>query len=183
MHPAGNQHHNQWFARIKQEIDEELLRAGQIQVLAVARFTGQVVPATGFSFGVSRFAAALSALERLDAAEPDPLVVVVAAEKDRMADYFALAAELRAAGLRAEAFVGGGNMGKQLKYADRRGAAFAVIIGSEEREAGTVAVKDLALGKRLAEAMTDRAEWAERPQQFTVAREQLVAAVKARLNT
>ena len=149
----------------------------------VARFTGQAVPATGFSFGVSRFAAALSALGRLDAAEPDPLVVVVAAEKDRMADYFALAAELRAAGLRAEAFVGGGNMGKQLKYADRRGAAFAVIVGSEEREAGTVAVKDLALGKRLAEAMTDRAEWAERPQQFTVAREQLVAAVKARLNT
>jgi histidyl-tRNA synthetase len=147
----------------------------------VARFTGQAVPATGFSFGVSRFAAALSALGRLDAAEPDPLVVVVAAEKDRMADYFALAAELRASGLRAEAFVGGGNMGKQLKYADRRDAAFAVIVGSEEREAGTVAVKDLALGKRLAVEMTDRAEWAERPQQFTVPRNALVAAIKERL--
>lgn len=35
----------------------------------VARFTGQAVPATGFSFGVSRFAAALSALGRLDAAQ------------------------------------------------------------------------------------------------------------------
>jgi histidyl-tRNA synthetase len=147
----------------------------------VARFTGQAVPATGFSFGVSRFAAALSALGRLDAAEPDPLVVVVAAEKDRMADYFALAAQLRAAGLRAEAFVGGGNMGKQLKYADRRGAAFAVIVGSEEREAGTVAVKDLALGKRLAEQMTDRAEWEERPQQFTVPRDGLVAAILERV--
>ncbi|MCR9130278.1 MAG: histidine--tRNA ligase [Alphaproteobacteria bacterium] len=147
----------------------------------VARFTGQAVPATGFSFGVSRFAAALSALGRLDAAEPDPLVVVVAAEKDRMADYFRLAAELRAAGLRAESFVGGGNMGKQLKYADRRGAAFAVIVGSEEREAGTVAVKDLALGKRLAEKMTDRSEWEERPQQFTVPRDGLVAAILERL--
>jgi len=147
----------------------------------VARFTGQAVPATGFSFGVSRFAAALSALGRLDAAEPDPLVVVVAAEKDRMADYFRLAAELRAAGLRAESFVGGGNMGKQLKYADRRGAAFAVIVGSEEREAGTVAVKDLALGKRLAEQMTDRSEWEERPQQFTVPRDGLVAAILERL--
>jgi histidyl-tRNA synthetase len=47
----------------------------------VSRFTGQAVPATGFSFGVSRFAAALSALGRLDAAEADPLVVVIAAEK------------------------------------------------------------------------------------------------------
>lgn len=148
----------------------------------VARFTGQAVPATGFSFGVSRFAAALSALGRLEAAGADPLVIVVAAEKDRMADYFAIAAELRAAGLRAEAFVGGGNMGKQLKYADRRGADFAVIVGSEEREAGTVAVKDLKLGAKLAEQVTDHEEWAEQRQQFTVRRGELVSAIKTRLS-
>ncbi|XBQ14912.1 MAG: histidine--tRNA ligase [Oceanicaulis sp.] len=148
----------------------------------VARFTGQAVPATGFSFGVSRFAAALSALGRLDAAEADPLVVVIAAEKDRMADYFALAAELRAAGLRAEAFVGGGNMGKQLKYADRRGAAFAVIIGSEEREKGEAQIKDLALGARLAVQIEDNKAWREdQPAQFTVRREAVVSAVRERL--
>lgn len=147
----------------------------------VARFTGQAVPATGFSFGVSRFAAALSALGRLEAAGADPLVVVVAAEKDRMADYFAIAAELRAAGLRAEAFVGGGNMGKQLKYADRRGADFAVIVGSEEREAGTVSVKDLKLGAKIAQEVTDREEWAEQRQQFTVKRGELVSAIRQRL--
>ncbi len=150
----------------------------------VARFTGQAVPATGFSFGVSRFAAALSALGRLDAAEPDPLVVVVAAEKDQMADYFRLAAELREAGLRAEAFVGGGNMGKQLKYADRRGAAFAVIIGSEEREAGQAQIKDLKLGAQLAAEITDNKAWREdQPAQFTVARDSVVSAIKARLES
>ncbi len=148
----------------------------------VARFTGQAVPATGFSFGVSRFAAALSALGRLDAAAPDPLVVVVAAEKDRMAEYFQIAAELRAAGLRAEAFVGGGNMGKQLKYADRRGAAMAVIIGSDEREKGEAQIKDLALGKRLAAQIEDNKTWREdQPAQFSVPRDQLVAAIKGRL--
>ena len=149
----------------------------------VARFTGQAVPATGFSFGVSRFAAALSALDRLDAADPDALVVVVAAEKDRMADYFQIAAQLRAAGLRAEAFVGGGNMGKQLKYADRRGAAFAVIIGSEEREAGQAQIKDLKLGARLAGEITDNRAWREdQPAQFTVERGAVVEAILARLN-
>lgn len=149
----------------------------------VSRFTGQAVPATGFSFGVSRFAAALSALGRLDAARPDPLVVVIAAEKDRMADYFQIAAELRAAGLRAEAFVGGGNMGKQLKYADRRDAAMAVIIGSEEREKGEAQIKDLALGKRLAAQIEDNKTWREdQPAQFTVSRDQLVAAIKERLS-
>lgn len=148
----------------------------------VARFTGQAVPATGFSFGVSRFAAALSALGRLDAAAPAPLVVVIAAEKDRMAEYFQIAAELRAAGLRAEAFVGGGNMGKQLKYADRRGAAIAVIIGSEEREKGEAQIKDLALGAKLAAQIEDNKTWREdQPAQFTVARDQLVSAIRARL--
>jgi histidyl-tRNA synthetase len=148
----------------------------------VARFTGQAVPATGFSFGVSRFAAALSALGRLDAADADPLVIVIAPEKDRMADYFAIAAELRAAGLRAEAFVGGGNMGKQLKYADRREAAFAVIVGSEEREQGVVTVKDLKLGAELAEGMTDREEWKAQKQQFTVERGALAGELKRRLS-
>ena len=149
----------------------------------VARFTGQAVPATGFSFGVSRFAAALSALGRLDAASPDPLVVVVAAEKDRMAEYFQIASELRAAGFRAEAFVGGGNMGKQLKYADRRGAAMAVIIGSDEREKGEVQIKDLALGARLAAQIEDNKTWREdQPAQFTVRREHLVRALRERLH-
>ncbi|WP_375548492.1 histidine--tRNA ligase [Oceanicaulis alexandrii] len=148
----------------------------------VSRFTGQAVPATGFSFGVSRFAAALSALKRLDAAKADPLVIIVAAEKDRMADYFALAADLRGAGLRAEAFIGGGNMGKQLKYADRRDADFAVIIGSDEREAGEAQIKDLKLGARLAAEITDNKAWREdQPAQFTVSRDQIVSAIKARL--
>jgi len=143
----------------------------------VARFTGQAVPATGFSFGVSRFAAALSALGRLDAAQAAPLVIVIAADKARMAEYFAMAAELRAAGLRAEAFVGSGNMGKQLKYADRRGAAFAVIEGEEERARGEVQIKDLKLGAELAEAITDRDEWKEQKQQFAVPRDGFVRAI------
>ena len=148
----------------------------------VARFTGQAVPATGFSFGVSRFAAALSALGRLRAADADPLVVVVAAEKDRLADYFGLAADLRAAGLRAEAFVGAGNMGKQLKYADRRGAAFAVIIGEDERLQGLVTIKDLKLGARLAAEIEDNRTWREdQPAQFQVSKDQVVSAILERL--
>ena len=148
----------------------------------VARFTGQQVPATGFSFGVSRFAAALSALGRLEGADAAPLVIVVAADKAHMADYFAMAAELRAAGLRAEAFTGNGNMGKQLKYADRRDAAFAVICGEEEFASGTAQIKDLKLGAELAESITDRDEWKEQKQQFSVPRSELVSAILTRLS-
>ncbi|MCR9268308.1 MAG: His/Gly/Thr/Pro-type tRNA ligase C-terminal domain-containing protein, partial [Alphaproteobacteria bacterium] len=145
----------------------------------VSRFTGQVVPATGFSFGVSRFAAALSALGLTGASQERPLVVVVAAEKDRSADYLSMAAELREAGFRAEAFVGGGNMGKQMKYADRRGAVAAVIVGSNEREEGLVTIKDLKLGARLAADISDNKQWREeQPAQETVARQDWIEAVE-----
>jgi histidyl-tRNA synthetase len=145
----------------------------------VARFTGQKVPATGFSFGVSRFAAALSALKRGEGQNTRPLVIIIAAEKDRSSDYLAMAAQLRAAGMRAEAFVGGGNMGKQLKYADRRGAAAAVIVGSQEREEGVVTIKDLKLGAQLAEGIQDNREWREdQPAQTTAPRAEWIDAVR-----
>ena len=73
-------------------------------------------------------------------------------------------------------------MGKQLKYADRRGAAFAVIIGSQEREAGQAQIKDLKLGAQLAAEITDNKAWREdQPAQFTVARDQVVSAILDRL--
>ncbi len=147
----------------------------------VARFKGQTVPATGFSFGVSRFAAALRLAGRLDAAQNDSsLVVILSVENDQMADYFTLAEQLRTqTKLPVEVFQGGGNMGKQLKYADKRGARFAVIIGEDERKARQVTVKDLALGARLAAQITSNEEWRQdQPAQDTIARGQLGAWIK-----
>ena len=91
----------------------------------VARFMGQPVPATGISIGVSRL---LSALKSRSASGLAPLVVVLAL--DEVQNSFRLAAELRAAGIRAEAYVGAKKFGDQLKYADKRRAAIAVIEGN-----------------------------------------------------
>jgi histidyl-tRNA synthetase len=145
----------------------------------VARFTGQVTPATGFSFGVSRLASALAAAGREVGAERGPVVVLVL-DQDAMADYFAVAAELRNAGLAAEVYLGSSGMKPQMKYADRRLSPAAVIIGSNERADGTATVKDLDLGRELASGLTDNAAWREgRPGQQTVARADLVATVRA----
>ena len=111
----------------------------------VARFTGQTVPATGVSVGVSRLA---SVLKTRGGAEvfSEPLIVVLLLDKDGVAESFRLAKELRDAGLRAEAYIGEGGMKAQLKYADKRGAAIAVIEGGDERARGEVTLKDLKLG-------------------------------------
>jgi len=145
----------------------------------VARFTGQPVPATGFSFGVSRLAAALRAAGRDLGEQTRGPVVIVAFDQAHMGEYFAVAGELRAAGVPAEVYLGGSGMKAQMKYADRRLAPAAVILGGDEIAAGTVTVKDLDLGRELAAGVTDNAQWREqRPGQATIPRAELLAFVK-----
>lgn len=149
----------------------------------VARFTGERAPATGFSFGVSRLVVALRQLRRAKDGEaprgPRGPVVVIAFDEAGMADYFAAAAELRAAGIAAEVYLGRSGMKAQMKYADRRLAPAAVILGEDERKAGTVTIKDLDLGRALAQGLKHHDAWRqERPGQVTAARAELVAVVR-----
>jgi histidyl-tRNA synthetase len=144
----------------------------------VARFTGQRTPATGFSFGVSRLAAALATAETEVARQRGP-VVILALDQGLMGDYFAIAQELRAAGLPAEVYLGGSGMRAQMKYADRRLSPAAVILGGDEIAAGTVTIKDLDLGRALASSVADNQAWREgRPGQVTAPRADLVAQVR-----
>ena len=146
----------------------------------VKRFTGQAVPATGVSIGVDRLLAALRAKGRAGAEAAGPVVVTVM-DRDRMADYMAMVGELRAAGIRAEMYLGNPkNFGNQLKYADKRGAPIAVIQGGTEAEAGVVILKDLILGAKIAQSATLE-EWKDRPAQVEVAHADLVAAVQRML--
>ena len=143
----------------------------------VKRFTGQTVPATGVSIGVDRLLAALDAKGRLDKDAQGPVVVTVM-DRDRMADYQGMVAELRQAGIRAEVYLGNPkNFGNQLKYADRRGSPVAVIEGADEKANGKVQIKDLILGAQIAENATLE-EWRERPSQFEVPRDQMVAKIR-----
>jgi histidyl-tRNA synthetase len=148
----------------------------------VKRFTGQEVPATGISIGVDRLLAALHAKGRMSAKTAGPVVVTVM-DRDRMADYQTMVAELRNAGIRAEVYLGNPkNFGNQLKYADRRGSPVAIIEGGDEKASGVVQIKDLILGSKIAESATHE-EWKERPSQFEVPRDQLVAKVRQILDS
>jgi histidyl-tRNA synthetase len=145
----------------------------------VARFTGEKAPATGFSFGVSRLVSALRAAGRDAGAAARGPVVVIAFDQARMADYFAVARELRAASVPAEVYLGSSGMKAQMKYADRRLAPAAIMLGEDEIAAGAVTVKDLDLGRALSAGVSDNAAWREqRPGQVTVPRAELVAVIR-----
>ncbi len=146
----------------------------------VKRFTGLSVPATGVSIGVDRLLAALAAKGRGAADTAGPVVVTVM-DRDRMADYMAMVGDLRRAGIRAEVYLGNPKQfGNQLKYADKRGSPIAVIQGGDEAAKGTVILKDLILGAKIAQNATLE-EWKDRPAQVEVPVSDLVAAVQKML--
>ncbi|TPJ30001.1 histidine--tRNA ligase [Mesorhizobium sp. B2-8-3] len=147
----------------------------------VSRFRGEPVPATGFSIGVSRLMTALKNLGKLDVSDVIAPVVVLVMDKDTesLGRYQKMVADLRAAGIRSEMYLGGAGMKAQLKYADRRGSPVAIIQGGDERAKGELQIKDLIEGARMSAEITDNAEWrAARPAQVTVAEGELVAEVR-----
>ncbi len=145
----------------------------------VARFTGQQVPATGFSIGVSRLYAALKLVGKAEESDVLAPVVVTVMDKDRQGDYWRMVQDLRKAGIRAEMSLGAANMGKQMKYADKRGSPLVVIQGGDEKALGQVTIKDLRLGSEMAAGIETREEYAsQRLAQVTVAEADLVKTVQ-----
>jgi histidyl-tRNA synthetase len=165
--------------------DGELVRFGSVGGGGryddlVARFTGQRVPATGFSIGVSRLQAALAVLGKIRAPAAAGPVVVLVMDRAELPRYQRMAQELRAAGIRAEVYLGTSGLKAQMRYADKRGSPCVVIQGSDERAKGEVQIKDLIEGAKLSATISDAKAWREgRPAQLSVPEANLVAAVKS----
>lgn len=145
----------------------------------VQRFTGQTVPATGASIGIDRLLEAAKLLRTSKTRNSTSDVVVTVMDKERVEDYLKLTQQIRSAGINAEMYLGSGNLGKQLQYADRCDIPLAVIAGSDEFANGEYQIKDLELGRKLSSEISDHEEWRKgRLSQQTVKAEQLIARLK-----
>jgi len=112
----------------------------------VQQLGGQPTPAIGWALGMERLVLLLE--QRLAAGElalpapaPDLYVVSRGAAAERAG--LALAVELRRLGLAVERDSSGSAFGKQLKRAERSGAAWAALIGDEEAAKGQLRLKSL----------------------------------------
>jgi histidyl-tRNA synthetase len=136
----------------------------------VSRFRPEPVPATGFSVGVSRLAAALHHLGKLNSGpNAGPVVVGVFSDRDpeRARDNLLTAQQmvqaLRKVGIRAEVYLGNPkNIPNQFKYANRRNSPCVVIQGPDEKARGQVIVRDMILGAELSNFEKDRVQYLQR---------------------
>ena len=143
----------------------------------VSRFTGQKVPSTGVSIGIDRL---VSFLYERDGGKKKGVVdvLVTVMDKNLMQHYIKIAADLRNNGINTDLYVGNPkDFGKQIKYADSRGAGFAIVAGTNELEDDIVQIKDLELGRKLSAGISSNEEWKEQPAQFPVKREALIEKI------
>lgn len=132
-------------------------------------FTKTELPGIGASLGLDRLLAAMEELGMIEKVRTPADVLVVYFDRDRLGDYLRLACQLRNRGVGVELFPEPKKLKQQLKYADRRGFRFAVIVGADEFAEQKCQLKDLNRGESVEVKIDDDGE-------------QLYAAVRQRLN-
>jgi histidyl-tRNA synthetase len=116
----------------------------------VGMFSGQDVPACGFSLGLERIIVVMTEREMFPPSlvnAPAEVMVTIWSDES-INDSLALAAELRGAGVRVDLYPEADKIGKQFKYASSRGIPFVAVIGDEERARRLVTLKNLTTGEQ-----------------------------------
>ncbi|MCB0969507.1 MAG: hypothetical protein KDB37_21935, partial [Ilumatobacter sp.] len=102
---------------------------------------GPATAGVGFALGVDR--TLLACDDEGVFAAPDMSVDVFVVDTTGGAAALTITAALRAAGLRADRSYENRSMKAQMKAANRSGAAYAVIVGTDELESATATVRPL----------------------------------------
>jgi histidyl-tRNA synthetase len=119
----------------------------------IGKFAGHSLPTVGASFGIERLHDLMEELKLGPGARTVSEVFVTLFSAEYTGASLALARELRGAGLKVEtALEPRDKLGKQFKYADRKGIPYALVLGPDELARGEVVVKDLRSGDQRAVA-------------------------------
>lgn len=109
----------------------------------ISELSGVDVPAVGMAFGFDRTVEAAEALGLLEIQSRDNDILVTIFDSSLASASTEVATALRGRGINAELYPKYTELTKQLKYADRKGIRYAVIIGANEMKDGVVLLKDL----------------------------------------
>jgi histidyl-tRNA synthetase len=110
----------------------------------VGRFSRQELPATGISLGIERIFEIIQEREAGAGAASVSQLLVTIFDEEHTAASLGLAADLRAAGVRAETYLEPRrSLGRQFAYAEARGIPYAAVLGPDEVERGVVGLKEI----------------------------------------
>jgi len=110
----------------------------------IGMFLRQPLPAVGFSLGLERILVVMAERRMFPDLSAAAKAMVLRLEEGTTAETLRAAAALRGAGIATELYPNVDKLGKQLQYAESRGARLVAFVGSREAEAGQVALKVMA---------------------------------------
>ena len=119
------------------------------------RLTGIKVPGTGISFGFDRTVEAADQLGLIPTPKTKTRVLVTIFSANQQDASWQAAQSLRADGVNTEVYSTVEKMEKQLKYANKKGIPFVVIIGADEVQAKKVSIKNMKSGEQKTVFMED----------------------------
>jgi len=129
------------------EVDVALGGGGRYDKL-IQLFGGESIPAVGVAQGIDRIVLSLKKQEVSPKAAKEMSVVVISVKNESMAKALELSDVLRKSGLPVEVAVMGRSISRALADADRRGVAYAVIVGPEELKEEKVALREMKKSKQ-----------------------------------
>jgi len=118
-------------------------------------FTTQRLPGVGASLGLDRLLAAMEELKLIGKEATPAPVLITQFDESKLGDYLRIGRFLRSQGISTEVYPEATKLGRQLKYADRKGFRLALIAGSNEFAQGCWQLKDLSTGDARTVAETE----------------------------
>lgn len=122
----------------------------------IETLSGKPCPALGFGMGLERLILTMEK-QGLDFAAEDTCDIYIASMGEAASvKAMQMCAELRADGVSAECDVVGRGLKAQMKYADKLGAKFSVVLGDSELESQTAELKNMQTGEKVTLPIDER---------------------------
>lgn len=104
---------------------------------------GPSLPGIGFGMGLTRIILAMEASQASLPGEASPLLYIAPMGKRAQAKALSIVSKLRDAGIYAECDICARSLKAQMKFADKIGARYTLIIGDSELESGKAQLKNM----------------------------------------
>lgn len=105
---------------------------------------GPSLPGIGFGMGITRLILAMEASGAADVCEKVPMLYIAPMGKDARKKALEIVSSLRNKGVYAECDISARSLKAQMKYADKIGAKYTLILGDSELEGGKAQLKNMA---------------------------------------
>jgi len=132
---------------------------GRYNSLAKELGAAEDQPSIGAAIGIERILMMLETSASLVLPQPPRLQIIIPLSDAQTALALQLADTLHAQGLTTEVLVDNNSLKSKMRHANKLGARFVIMIGSDEQAAGTAMVKDMVIGTEIALKQTEVATY------------------------